>query len=87
MQYTITNEFLKVAMNGHTETNIFTKLLLQISAREIHNSMVILPEEGGLKEARDNKLSSVIQGYATYFRPNSKMCHPVTRLCTGVRVA
>ena len=34
------------------------KLLLQISVRELHKSMVSPPEEGGLKETRgeDNKI-------------------------------
>ena len=40
------------------------KLLLQVSVRELHNSMVSPPEEGLLKEARDED-NNIIIGYST----------------------
>ena len=42
------------------EPQLVTKLLLQVLVREIHNSMVITPEEGGLKEARDAENNIII---------------------------
>ena len=36
------------------EPQLVTKLLFQVLVRELHNSMVSPPEEGGLKEARDS---------------------------------
>ena len=36
-----------------TEPQLVTKLLLQVSVRELHNSLVSDPNDGGLKDARD----------------------------------
>ena len=36
------------------------KLLLQVSIREVHNSMVSPPEEGGLKESMDEDNNIII---------------------------
>ena len=47
------NDFLKVSIDGHSETQLVPKLLLQVSVWELHNSMVSTSEEGGLKEERD----------------------------------
>ena len=53
--YAITNRklFLKVSIDGRSEKHMVKKLLSQVSVQEIHNSLVIPPEEGGLKKARD----------------------------------
>ena len=40
------------------------KLLLQVSARELYNSLVSISEEGGLKEARDED-NNIIISYST----------------------
>ena len=40
---------LKVSIDGHSEPQLFPKHLLQVSVRELCNSTVIPPEEGGLK--------------------------------------
>ena len=53
MQYPITNDFLKVSIDNHSEPQFVSKLLLQVSAQKLHNSMVSTPEEGLLKEAID----------------------------------
>ena len=53
MQYPITNDFLKVSIDNHSEPQFVSKLLLQVSAQKLHNSMVSPPEEGLLKEAID----------------------------------
>ena len=36
-----------------TEPTLAPKLLLQLSVRELHNSLVSDPNDGGLKDARD----------------------------------
>ena len=40
-------------LDDNTEPQLFPKLLLQVSVRELHNSLVIDPNDGGLKDARD----------------------------------
>ena len=40
------------------------KLLFQVSVQELHSIMVITPEEGGLKEARDED-NNIIISYST----------------------
>ena len=36
----------------HTEPQLVPKLLLQVSVRELHNSLVSNPNDGGLKYSR-----------------------------------
>ena len=47
-----------MSIDGHSETQLIPKLLLQVSVQELHNSMVSSPEEGGIKEERyaDNNI-------------------------------
>ena len=47
------NDCLKVVLYDQTEPQLVPKLLLQVSVREVHNSLVIDPNDGGLKDARD----------------------------------
>ena len=49
----ISNDSLKVNIDGYTRPQIVPKLLLQVSVREIYNSLVIDPVYDGIKEARD----------------------------------
>ena len=49
VQYPIENYCIKLFIGGKVETQLVPIFLLQVSARELHNSMVISPEEGGLK--------------------------------------
>ena len=53
VQSTTSNGCLKFSIDGPSETQLVKKMLLQVSARELHNSMVIPPEDGVIKEARD----------------------------------
>ena len=39
--------------DDQTETQLVPKLLLQVSVRELHNSLVSDPNGGGIKDARD----------------------------------
>ena len=40
-------------LDDHTEPQLVPKLLLQLSVRELHNGHVSDPNDGGLKDARD----------------------------------
>ena len=53
-----------MSIDGHSEPKLVPKLLLKISVRKLHNSMVIPPEQGGLKEARDAD-NNIIISYFT----------------------
>ena len=51
---------LKVVLYDQTELTLVPKLLLQVSVRELHNSLVSDPNDGGLKDARDEYGKSII---------------------------
>ena len=52
-QSAISNDCLKVVLYDQTEPQLVPKLLLQVSFRELYNSLVSDPNDGGLKDARD----------------------------------
>ena len=56
----IFNDFLKVKIDGHTRPKLVPKLLLQVSIREHHNSLVIDTVDGGLKETIDVENNKII---------------------------
>ena len=62
VQSPIVNDCLKVKIDGHTEPQLVPKLLLQVSVRELHNNLVSDTEDGGLKEARDADINTIISG-------------------------
>ena len=47
-QSPISNDCLKVVLYDQTEPQLVPKLLLQVSVRELHNSLVSDPNDGGL---------------------------------------
>ena len=53
VQSPISNDCLKVVLDDHTEPQLVPKLLLQVSVRELHNSLVSDTNDCGLKDARD----------------------------------
>ena len=53
VQSPIYNDCLKVVLYDQREPTLVPKLLLQVSVRELHNSLVSDPNYGGLKDARD----------------------------------
>ena len=55
----ISNDCLKVMLYYQTEPQLVPKLLLQVSVRELHNSLVSDPNDGGLKDTR-NKDGKII---------------------------
>ena len=60
VQLPISNDCLKLMLYDHTEPQIVPKLLLQVSVRELHNSLVSDPNDGGLKDARDEDVKIII---------------------------
>ena len=62
VQSSVSNYCLKVGVDDQTEPQLVPKLLLQVSVRELHNILVSDPNDGGIKDARDEdgKLLSVI---------------------------
>ena len=52
VQSPISNDCLKVMLDEQSEPQLVLKLLLQVSVRELHNSLVSDPNNGGLKDAR-----------------------------------
>ena len=60
MPYPIANYYLYVSFDVNPGKQSMPSLLLQVSVRELHNSMVIHPEEGGLKEERDEGNNVII---------------------------
>ena len=89
VQSPISNDCLKVVLYDQTELTHVPKLLLQVSVRELHNSLVSDPNDGGLKDARDEdgKLLSVIPHCVHCCHQNLKKCLHVIRLCVVVNVA
>ena len=53
VQSPISNDCLKVMLDDQKEPQLVPKLLLQVSVRELYNSLVSDPNDGGLKDARD----------------------------------
>ena len=58
VQSPISNDCLKVMLYDQSEPQLVPKLLLQVSVRELHNSLVNYPNDDGLKDARyeDDKI-------------------------------
>ena len=53
LQSPIFNGCLKLNIDGHTRPQIVPKLLLKVSIRELHTSLVSAADDGELKEERD----------------------------------
>ena len=60
VQSPISNDCLKVMLDDQTEPQLVPKLLLQVSVRELHNSLVSDPNDGGLKDAKDEDCKIII---------------------------
>ena len=59
----IVNDCLKVKIDGHNELQLFPKLLLQVSVRELHNNLVSDTDDGGIKGARYAENNIIISNY------------------------
>ena len=53
VQSPISNDCVKVLLDDQSEPKLVPIFLLQVSVREIHNSLVSDPNDGGIKDARD----------------------------------
>ena len=51
VQSPISNDSIKFMLDDQTEPQLIPKLLLQLSVRELHNSLVSDPNDGGLKDS------------------------------------
>ena len=61
-QSTIFDDCLKVLLDDHTEPQLFSKLLPQVSVREPHNILLSDPNDGGIKYARGEYGKIIISG-------------------------
>ena len=50
-------------LDDYTEPQLVPNILLQVSVREPHNSLVSDPNDGGLKYARDEDDNIIISDY------------------------
>ena len=73
-QSPISNDCLKVLLDYQTEPQLVPKLLLQVSVRELHNSLVSDPNDGCLKDARDEDSNIIISDstFCSLFPPQLK---------------
>ena len=60
VQSPISNDCLKVVLDDQKEPQIDPNVLLRVSVRELHNSLVSDPNDGGLKDARDYDVKIII---------------------------
>ena len=60
MQSTIENDCPNVFIDSNYKKKLIPKVLLQVSPQELHSSMVIPPEENGLREVRDKENNIII---------------------------
>ena len=89
VQSPISNDCLKALLDDHTEPQLFPKLLLQVSVRELYKSLVSDPNDGGIKDARDEDGNIIISDstLCSLLPPQLKKCLHVSRLCVVVNVA
>ena len=76
-------------LDDQTEPQLIPDILLQVSVRELHNSLVSDPNYGGIKDARDEYGKIIISDstFRSLLPPQLKKCQHVTRLCVVVTVA
>ena len=74
VQSQVSNDCLKVLLDDKTEPQLVPKLLLQVSVRELHNSLLSDPNYGGLKDAwyEDGKIIISDSTLRSLFPPQSK---------------
>ena len=77
-------------LDDQTEHQLIPKLLLHVSVRELHNSLVSYPNDYGIKYARNEDGNIIISDSTlrSMLPPKlKKKCPHVTRLCVVVNVA
>ena len=75
--------------DDQTKPQLLPKLLLHVSVRELNNSHVSDPNDGGMKDARDEDDNIIISDYTFHslFPPQLKKCTHDTRSCVVMNVA
>ena len=73
--------------DDQTKPQIFPKLLVQVSVRELHNSLVSDPNDGGLKEASYEENNIIISYYTlrTLLPPKLKQMSVRYKVMCGCR--
>ena len=71
VQSPIVNDCLKVNIDDHTEPQLFSKKLLQVSVREFHNIRVSETDYGGLKDERDEENNIIISDFLLRSKDNA----------------
>ena len=76
-------------LDDKKEPQLFPNFLLQVSVRELHNSLVSDPNDGGIKDASDEDGNIIIIDYTlcSLLPPQFKKCLHVIILCVVVNVA
>ena len=76
-------------IDGHTETQLAPKLLLQVSVIELHNNLVSTTKYGGQKQSRYEDDNIIISDYTlcSLLPPQLKKCCQDTRSCVVTNVA
>ena len=62
-QSPIFNDCIKVIFDDHIEPQLVPTLLLQVSVRELHNSLVSDTNDGGLKDDKYEEKNIIISDY------------------------
>ena len=60
LQSPISNDCLKGFFDDKTEPHVVPKLVIQVSVRELHNRLVSDPNDGGIKDSRDEENNIII---------------------------
>ena len=66
VQPKISNDCLKFMFDDQIETQLVPKLLIRVSVRKLHKSLVSDPNDGGPKDARD-KDNNIINSDSNFF--------------------
>ena len=71
--------------DDQTEPQLVPKLLLQVSVRELHNSFLSDPNDGGIKDARDEGDNIIISDSTLYslFPPQLKQMYAQHKVMCG----
>ena len=75
--------------DDQTEPQLVPKFLLHVSVRELHDTLVSDPNDGGIKDARDKDDNIFISDSTlrSLLPPQLKKCQHDTRSCVVVNVA
>ena len=84
----VVQDCLKVMFDDQIEPQLVPKCLLQVSVRELNNSLISDPNDGGIKYARDEDDNIIVSDSTLriLFPPQLKKCQNDTRSCVVVNV-